>query len=186
MPITLDLTRDRFDMVEFGESKIFFDPAWQQRGANIVFPVWGATLLPRELARNGVEIDFSHLKDDVGIYIAGYSWLAMEQVCFGSLSVTLYQPTQSQLINFMRHLGKGVTLSAEWGEKRQDAYSYEVNYVLAWPYGGLALTLQATGRVVLSFNESDCIAARDYVKDTKRYGRQARSHPPQVPDLSSQ
>jgi len=180
MKTTIDLTRDRFDMVDFCESDIFFDPSWQQRGANIVFPVWGATLLPRELARNGVEIDFSHLKDDIGIYIAGYAWLALEQVCFGSLEVWLYEPNQDHTL---RHFGKKVILSEEWGEKRQDAYDYMMCGVLAWPDSFHDLTLQAMGRVHLSFNESDCISGNDYVKDPRRHWRRAHPNPPQTPDL---
>ena len=183
MKYCLEITREKFDYIDFSEAQIFFHcpPTLAQ---TITFEAWGVTLLTGSHWR-GIRCnlpDFKVPSKDDDTYISGFATIVIEEVVGGHLDVTLYQPNPPY--DFLKlQDGELLRLQRSWTyEKSSDPYFYEIHCVLDWPFSDCHLAIAAKGKATLEFNTEDGIPARKYVMHPERYGFK-RQNEKKFPDL---
>lgn len=144
----LDVTGKRFDPIDFTEAVLFFQVHRE---------------LPETVELEGWGLTWTGTRSGQDMYVAGISSIRLEGVTSGLLIVSLYEPDGKSFVDSLQ-------LSKSWGEIRDiDEYEYLLGGVLDWPYGYCQLGLNATGKVTITFDESDGVSTGEYVLDPKKY-----------------
>lgn len=174
MKYVIDLTKDRFECVDFSEGAIvdFFCP--RILSESISFTIWGGTLWysPKSWNRSPSTPNPLGWKDDV--YVSGIGMISLTNVIGGEIKVYPYNnitASCSHVETAKNSDGSDLIFHQSWNmEKTQGADEYLWGCVIAWPYGYCILRLYSDdGKVEYEFDTDDAIDATEFLRDPKRY-----------------
>ncbi|ETT77553.1 hypothetical protein C173_03519 [Paenibacillus sp. FSL R7-277] len=166
----LDITRERFELVDLIESTIIIDyPSMSFE--HLKLSVWGITL---PLSVFGLEAygltEYSRPFND-DIYVSGYSNLHFHNVTSANIEAVLYdKKSPHDFIKWPDH--SIMAICKTWGDVNEveDGYKYEIEATLAWPFGRCDLSIVTKSNISIELDSSDFIPIREYVLNTKKYG----------------
>lgn len=152
----IDITGERFDLVDCSEGNIFFDRF--SEGEKLAVKVWGATLMH--------ELGVSE-KD---VYIAAISDLVFEDVAYIIIDYGIYADKQgTEFINSID--GKSTHMRLELGKKQIQGYYKEYIFggILGRNIGYGEIRVYCKGAISLTINENKLIDATDFCLDAEKY-----------------
>jgi hypothetical protein len=177
MTYQLNITANQFDSIDFSECSVFLK-VLPELGPQVELYGWGITLLTSQrwgepLALPGIRIDSS---DDT--YIAGPSKVTFSNVVGGELKIALYDPDHPDSF-LVKSDNTPVTLQRRWefDPNTESVFVYELDCSSEWPPGACYLAIAATGPALLTFEESDCIPARQFVLNPQKYSQPGWKQP---------
>jgi hypothetical protein len=168
----LNITAYKFDFIDFSESSAFFN-LMPQLGSQVELQTWGITLLTSEYRRNPLKLQGIKTADpSSNIYIAGPAKVTFSNVVGGELKIALYDPDHPDSF-LVKSDNTPVTLQRRWefDPNAESVFVYELDCSSDWPPGACYLAIATTGPALLTFEESDCIPARQFVLNPQKYSQ---------------
>jgi hypothetical protein len=172
MTYQLNITANQFDSIDFSESSVFLK-VLPELGPQVELYGWGITLLTSQqwgeplVLPTGIHIDSSN-----NTYIAGPAKVTFSNVLGGELQIVLYDPSHPDSF-LLTSENTTVTLQRRWefDPNAESVFVYELDCSAEWPPGACYLAIAATGSALLTFEESDCIPARQFVLNPQKYSQ---------------
>ncbi|MFC4777151.1 hypothetical protein ACFO9Q_10195 [Paenibacillus sp. GCM10023252] len=163
MEITLDISDDFDKFIDFSESCLYFDAAFDSMTS---FKAWGITILKEAKC-------FSSFKQFEGkdLYISGFALVEVGEIHQGNLSIALYKRIKEGFIYDVNN--KIVNISTSWkatGKEENLNKEYNFQCVSYWPYGYCELRLVSNDPITIKIETDNIIDTASYVLNTKKYG----------------
>lgn len=152
----IDVTGDRFDLVDYSEGNIFFDAFSERKSFSI--KVWGATLM------HGLGVE---AKD---VYVAAMSELIFEDVAYIYVDYGIYANEKGT--EFIKNIdGNSTHMHLSLGKKEglNDYKEYMIGGILGRYTGYGEITIYCKGKVTLMYDETALIEGTEYCLNTEKY-----------------
>lgn len=187
MKLTLNITKDNFEYIDFSESLLFVDANQSMKGY-FSFYVHGVTILNGPVWSGDKYIHrfepdlfflfekhktFDNLKNEhhyQSFYVSGKSKIEFHYAEFGKLVVSLYDENNPERFYHSSNSDQ-IYVKKEWNSSKSndELFEYWIQAPIHWSFGYSDFKVFSNGSVTMTFKEEDCVSSKEFIKNPDRY-----------------